>query len=161
MLLPTLTSLLVPLIHFLTGQSQPPAEEYLQFELRHLHAVSSSAHVIFSDMPKSTLNAQSKDGTMIFKTKTRSVKTYKPLSFDSITEARLRSIRFGQSQSLSWSETEVPAPDHESRETLLALAKMANNAYVMQPGDPYWYDLGTNWTSVSLNFPYDCFDPRR
>ena len=59
-------------------------------------------------------------------------------------------MRFGQSQRLSWSESEIPAPDHESRETLLQLAKMANNAYVMQPGDPYWYDLEGNWSIVSL-----------
>jgi putative lipase involved disintegration of autophagic bodies len=58
-------------------------------------------------------------------------------------------MRFGQSQSLGWEEDEIPAPDHESRETLLLLAKMANNAYV-EPGDPYWYDLGgETWNNVS------------
>ena len=35
----------------------------------------------------------------------------------------------------------------ESRETLLELAKMTNNAYV-EPSDPAWYDLGTGWNSV-------------
>ena len=48
-----------------------------------------------------------------------------------------------------WEEISVPGPDVESRETLLQLAKMSNNAYV-EPGDPYWYDLGGNWNSVRV-----------
>jgi putative lipase involved disintegration of autophagic bodies len=52
---------------------------------------------------------------------------------------------------MHWEEHEVLAPDVESRHTLLGLAKMTNNAYVNETGDPYWYDLGGNWTSVSVN----------
>jgi putative lipase involved disintegration of autophagic bodies len=40
-------------------------------------------------------------------------------------------------------------PDVESREALLELAKMTNNAYV-EPQDPYWYDLRGNWSEVRV-----------
>jgi lipase ATG15 len=56
-------------------------------------------------------------------------------------------MRLGQSQSLDWEEEIVPGPDVESRETLLTLAKMSNNAYV-EPGDAYWYDLGERWNKT-------------
>ena len=63
-------------------------------------------------------------------------------------EARRRSIRFAQSPLLDWDEDEVPGPDVESRETLLELAKITNNAY-LEPGEPGWYELGDNWNVVS------------
>jgi len=56
-------------------------------------------------------------------------------------------MKFGQSLSLAWDDEELTAPDVESRETLLELAKMTNNAYV-EPDDPAWYDLGANWTTA-------------
>lgn len=56
-------------------------------------------------------------------------------------------MRFGQSEPLQWDEEEISSPDVDSRETLLELAKMTNNAYV-QPDDPEWYELGGGWNSV-------------
>ncbi|KAG5337287.1 hypothetical protein C0989_009933 [Termitomyces sp. Mn162] len=48
------------------------------------------------------------------------------------------------SHQLQWNEEEVIGPDVESRETLLELAKMTNNAYLCDD-DPDWYDLGDSW----------------
>ena len=58
-------------------------------------------------------------------------------------------MEYGQSTILDWDEEEIVGPDVESRETLLALAKMTSNAY-LQPDDKEWYPLGKNWTTVRL-----------
>ena len=49
-----------------------------------------------------------------------------------------------------WDEDEVEAPDVDDRETLLALAKMTNNAY-LEYNETGWYDLGGEWNVVSPN----------
>ena len=59
-------------------------------------------------------------------------------------------MRHAESQALQWDEEEIVGPDVESRETLLELAKMTNNAYV-EPEDPYWYDLEGKWSEVRRN----------
>lgn len=61
--------------------------------------------------------------------------------------ARVQSMKFGQSQTLNWEQEIVLGPNVESRETLLELAKMSNNAYV-EVGDPGWYELGEEWNTV-------------
>jgi lipase ATG15 len=152
MLVTTLTSLLVPLLTLFGRRSvdkeQGPTP--LQFELRHLHASTGDARVVFADVPAAVSVAT---GSSSYTAKTRRMKAYKPSSFDAYSEARLHSIKFGQSQSIPWSEVDLSGPDHENRHTLLTLAKMSNNAYVYQPGDPYWYELvDGNWSIVSCLF---------
>ncbi|KAG9095272.1 hypothetical protein FRC06_009968 [Ceratobasidium sp. 370] len=49
-------------------------------------------------------------------------------------------------RSLGWEERDVDGPATDKRETLLALAKMTNNAY-FHKDEPGWYDLGGNWTA--------------
>lgn len=151
-MLPTsLASFLVPLLNVLTNTNVPSTPPRpLQFQLRHVHAVSSSARVAFADVASNTdtesllpYSGHSYDLT------TRKVKTSRPLNFDAFSQARVRSMKFGQSESLDWEEDKVLAPDVEDRETLLALAKMANNAYVV-PDEGSWYDLGINWTVVCI-----------
>ncbi|RDB26120.1 putative lipase ATG15 [Hypsizygus marmoreus] len=162
MLPSTLTSLLVPLFNLLIpgrldepspqsqSQSQP---QQLKFELRHLHAVSQDAQVIFSDVPPRTPSTQSnahqpQDDT--YTIRTRTISSFRPPSFEAFTQARTRSARFGQSELLDWDEDEVISPDVESRQTLLELAKMTNNAYVW-PDDGAWYDLGGRW---NISYPF-------
>lgn len=150
MLPTTLASFLVPLTSLFTGHnSRPPlaSPPSLSFELRHSHIVSPEAHVYFADIPAETRVATAAQPNEHMQIATRPIRSFKPSSFDAVAAARLHSMRFGQSQRLSWDEDEVLAPDHESRETLLLLAKMANNAYVL-PGDQYWYDLGGGWNTV-------------
>lgn len=148
MLPASLTSFLVPFVELIIGHrtSPQPVPPALNFQLRHVHAVSPSAHVWFSDVSERNVGTQSYSNTS-YTMATRRVTTWRPPSFDAISQARLHSMRFGQSQSLGWGEDEIEAPDHENRETLLLLAKMAENAYV-EPGDPYWYDLGGTWNQV-------------
>lgn len=81
---------------------------------------------------------------------TRRIHAHRPPSFNAFSNARLRSLRFGQSESLDWEEDEVVGPDVENREVLLTLAKMSNNAY-LEPDENGWYDLGGNWSSVRLS----------
>ncbi|KAK0205054.1 alpha/beta-hydrolase [Desarmillaria ectypa] len=155
-MLPTsLASFIVPLLDILTNSNVPPAPpQSLQFQLRHVHAVSSSARVVFADVPSNTdteslLSYRDHSYDLM----TRKVKAFRPPSFDAFSQARVRSMKFGQSESLKWEEDQVPAPDVEDRVTLLALAKMANNAYVV-PDEGSWYDLGANWT-VSYPFGWE------
>src|SRR6202011_4874706 len=78
--------------------------------------------------------------------------------FDAHSQARLRSIQHAQSQALQWGEDEIIGPDVESRDTLLELAKMTNNAYV-DSEDPYWYDLEGKWSEVRYLFDYYQISP--
>ena len=50
---------------------------------------------------------------------------------------------------------DVEGPDVESRETLLLLAKMTNNAY-LSPGEQGWYELGDRWNVVSVSSAHSC-----
>ena len=49
---------------------------------------------------------------------------------------------------MPWEPAEVYGPDVQDRETLLLLAKMANNAYT-EPDKSDWYDIGPYWNVVS------------
>lgn len=155
MLPASLLDFIIPLLNIinLDGSERrtpgPPASS-LQFELRHVHAVTPTAQVYFSDVSASSLHAQSS-----LSLKSRPVKRHKPSSLNAFADARTQSILRGQSTVLEWYEEEVLGPDVESRETLQVLAKMTNNAYYDGPHEKGWYDLGGNWTQVRtvLVFP--------
>ena len=123
--------------------SAPPP---LRFELRHLHAVSSSARVVFADVSTTAqIDPNNSNTEDTYTTHARSVIAHRPLhAFQPYSRARRRSVRHDE-----WEEVEIPGPDVESRETLLQLAKMCNNAYVL-PEDDAWYDLGEDWDHVGL-----------
>jgi putative lipase involved disintegration of autophagic bodies len=77
------------------------------------------------------------------------VTTYRPPSFDAYINARQASWDPStQNAGLIWNEEVVLGPDVQSRETLLLLAKMTNNAY-LNPGEAGWYEMGKNWAVVS------------
>jgi lipase ATG15 len=46
-----------------------------------------------------------------------------------------------------WEDVEVPAPDITDRQTLIAMAKMASNAYTTPDVDGEWWPLG-DWNST-------------
>jgi len=143
MLASTLTRLLVPLVHLWSGNQHTA----LQFELRHLHAVSSDARVVFSDVSQRQLRTLAADGNASYTIRrTAPLTAYRPPSFNTLVAAQRRSWELRESAVLDWDEQVVQGPDTESRETLLVLAKMANNAYV-NPDEAEWYDLGANWTT--------------
>ena len=191
MLLATLTSYIVPLCSWLAfgthdGDSdarlvsqksgEGAKREPLKFELRHLHAVSEDARVVFHDVnrgdyrawaaqqrpsiqPQEDLSTSTSTSTplspdtSLYAIPTRQLTTYRPPSFAGYDAARVRSARFGQNVKLNWEEEEIIGPDVEKRETLLLLAKMANDAYV-EPNDPAWYELPGNWNIVRLPSTY-------
>lgn len=153
----SLLNVLQPLVHLLFpdgfASSQPPLSKPLSFELRHLHAVTSSAQVYFSDIPPSspyrTHSATNPDNSIILRP--RRITRHRPSSPDAFSLSRTRSITKGENDArLGWEEDEVEAPDVESRETLLVLAKMTSNAYYDGPDENGWYDLGGNWTAVRI-----------
>ncbi|KAG2017729.1 lipase [Coprinopsis cinerea AmutBmut pab1-1] len=173
-----------PVVITATPQQQQPK---LQFELRHLHAVSPEAKVLFHDVRREELEAEEEEEEVVegqsfdndgdrsgttattrrrrakrtpYMISTKPVRRYRPSSFEAFSAAR-ESIRL-QSQSritglrsaensgavepLNWEVEDVEGPDVEKRETLLLLAKMANDAYV-DPKDPAWYPLDEGWNT--------------
>ncbi|TFK63120.1 alpha/beta-hydrolase [Pluteus cervinus] len=120
----------------------------LKFHLRHAHAAVLSAdddsfdtaaarpRVIFSDYSPSS--AFVSDDYAI---STTTVVAHKPPSFDAFSQARHRSMRFQQSESLTWKDVEVDGPDVTKRENLLMLAMMTSNAY-FERGNKEWYEVG-------------------
>lgn len=155
MLLPTtLTALFFPFLHPLLdhGLEERPQQPLatpspLQFQLRHLHAVSGSAQVVLSDITAHrgpSIASHRSDYAL----QSRPVKAYRPSSSKEHAEARRLSIYERQSSNLRWDEWEIPGPDTESRKTLLELAKMTNNAYVVDNNDTQWYELDKRWTDV-------------
>lgn len=121
MLPAALTSLLVSLLSLLTDspdvETVPAPPPTLSFELRHLHAVSPAAHVVFADVPQRAQALEDNSHAL----QTRTIRTYRPPSFALHAQARQQSMRFGQSllQDFPWEEDEIPAPDVEDRMTLL------------------------------------------
>ncbi|TFK98615.1 alpha/beta-hydrolase [Pterulicium gracile] len=155
MLLPTtLTALFFPFLHPLLdhGLEERPQQPLatpspLQFQLRHLHAVSGSAQVVLSDITAHrgpSIASHRSDYAL----QSRPVKAYRPSSSKEHAEARRLSIYERQSSNLRWDEWEIPGPDTESRKTLLELAKMTNNAYVVDNNDTQWYELDKRWTDA-------------
>ncbi|EJF56304.1 alpha/beta-hydrolase [Dichomitus squalens LYAD-421 SS1] len=118
---------------------QVPSHRNLRFELRHQHALSNSSRVVFSDtLPDAVFTM----GDVRVRTKKTNV--FKPVS-----QALLQSARF-RGATVPWDVSEVDGPDIEDRETLLLLAKMANNAYT-EPGKSDWYDIGPNY---NITYPF-------
>lgn len=147
MLFPSVAGLLVPLLSWLYHDHKPAEPGLLKFELRHYHAVSADARVAFHDARPFNSLATNPSESPEYTLRSKPVKIRRPTSPSALAEARRRSIRFAQSTSLDWDEDEIPGPDVESRETLLELAKITNNAY-LEPGEPGWYDLGEDWNVV-------------
>ncbi|KAG1725386.1 alpha/beta-hydrolase [Suillus lakei] len=152
-MLPTaLTALLVLLLDFFLDQGQRPQSSHFQkslrFELRHEHAVSPDARVVFSDVSSTVSLVYGNESS--YSIDTRYMTSYRPSSFGAYNDARIRSMRHAQSANLPWYQAEILGPNVEKRETLLELAKMTNNAYVT-PDDSQWYELGENW---STHYPF-------
>lgn len=141
----TLLTLLTSFFNPFPQQQQQKQE--LKFTLRQYHAVTPDARILFHDAlsPSPSLSHTTSDSESepAYEVRTRRVRVHRP---------RPRSIRTedgnGDGGGGGWEEDEVDAPDTESRETLLLLAKMTNNAY-LEPGEAEWYDLPGEWNVVS------------
>jgi len=115
----------------------------LRFQLRHVHGVVNEKSLVFHDVPP-VMSIQSTS----LDVKTRQTKIHRPKSMVDFHRARLRPLN-GKSIGLEdWDEEDIPGPDVTSRESLLELAKMTNNAYVL-PDDPAWYELPEKWNNSS------------
>ena len=165
-MLPTsVASLLVHFLSLFTGNHHRDSNvsATLKFELRHLHAISSStATVLFSDVSSpellQTLTLSDSIKATTYSIKTSLIKTHRPSSFASFSNARLRSLQFGENEWVDWEEDEIVGPNVESRETLLELAKMTNNAY-FEPNETGWYGLNGTWNVVRLSPLPSIFQP--
>ncbi|KAH9945068.1 alpha/beta-hydrolase [Epithele typhae] len=158
MLLSTVTSWLAPFLaaplhNYLSPPAPAPtrASRPLRFELRHLHAISPDARVVFRDVRQADVRALGVADE--YALRPRKVKTHRPRSAAAFERARARSARLRESEAVEWDEDEVEGPDVADRETMLLLAKMTNNAY-LAPDEQGWYDLGSEW-NVSYPFGWE------
>jgi lipase ATG15 len=152
------TSLLISLLLAISATTTQVPLVYqpspLTFHLRHLHAVTNTSRILFSDVSQEESLQNSIHGTQdSYTLMTRMMKTHRPSSFASFARARMKPYPWGdedEPEGLSWGEDDVLGPDVTHRESLLHLAKMTNNAYAYpNNGDGReWYDLGHNWNIV-------------
>ncbi|KAF8842632.1 alpha/beta-hydrolase [Paxillus ammoniavirescens] len=137
-----------------TPQPHHQATPRISFQLRHHHAVTNSSHVIFSDVRPSQLISHSLKAPAdphTYTVDTSHLVAYKPSSYSAFRSARLRSIQQGQNDGNLWEGVEVLGPDVTDRETLLALAKMSNNAYYAGK-EAGWYDIDGFNTSIPIGW---------
>lgn len=119
----------------------------LQFELRQQHVASgTTGQIMFSNVNQADMKALSVSS---YDVQTRRTVTHKPTSNAAFTAARTSSM-VGLHQTLHWDDDQEQGPDVENRQTLLTLAKMANNAYLTY-NETGWYDLEGNWTVVGFS----------
>ncbi|KAG2049470.1 alpha/beta-hydrolase [Suillus hirtellus] len=140
-------NLLPATLRFLLGSilwldfSQPPAvlpaRTPLSFQLRHEHALTNDSRVIFSNVDP-LFAADS------FVMSTSNIQTHRPQSAKAFHGARLRSIRYDQSEQVLWDTADVLGPNVEERETLLTLAKMTSNAYTSSTASDWYTPEGWN-----------------
>ena len=139
----------------------------LEFTLRHVHA-HKGARVVLKDImehQRLSIAQATPEFSTSFSLTPRSTKVHRPRSQSQFFQAReaslnrLRKRRRGElvendDIAVVWDEWDVPGPDTGSRDSLLVLAKMSWNTYIL-PEDPAWYDL-SDWGSVS-SCNYDCY----
>jgi hypothetical protein len=112
----------------------------LRFQLRHQHAVSNGSRVVFSDVVSSFASES-------YAVSAQDFDSHRPASYSAFDRARLRSMRYMQSERVAWDNVKMLGPNVQSRETLLQLAQMTHNSY-FESGHPHWYDLGERWNTV-------------
>ncbi|KAJ7754641.1 Alpha/Beta hydrolase protein [Mycena maculata] len=101
---------------------------------------------LFSDVPSSFVGEY-------YTVPTKNIKTHRPISASTYSEARILSLRHAQSPVSAWDSVEVPSPDVSKRVTLLELAKMTFNAYYAAPTPKAWYSL--NGWNASIPFGWE------
>lgn len=134
----------------------PPKSQAIEVKLRHVHA-HSGGRVVFKDVNKNHLQAFGTVAETSYSFVPIRQKTYRPHSQNDffraqeVSRGRMRRSSHDDEDDVVviWDEWDIPGPDHGSRDTLTALAKMTWNAY-MTPEDGTWYDLGDAWPNVGL-----------
>ena len=142
-IIPTALRLLLMWLLLNDPPQRPQDPPRMSFQLRHQHPVSNSSWVIFNNIRESELLAHSLTSPAdpyVYTVNTARITTYKPSSMAAFHEAHLRSMRHAQNDATLWDGVDITGPDVTSREMLLTLAKMTNNAYLAGPEDG-WYDV--------------------
>ncbi|CAE6495893.1 unnamed protein product [Rhizoctonia solani] len=110
----------------------------LDFTLRHIHhAHGDTGHILWANVDVAVAS-----GGNVYTLATQSFTIQKPVLLDQWVHVP-RTFRTVQ----NWKSHEVIGPATNKRETLLALAKMTNNAYFKDSETIGWYDLGGKWTN--------------
>lgn len=123
----------------------------VELQLRQYHAVAADAQILFHDADEQQFDSAYVPPSTYpsYAIRTKRTTSNRPFSFDEYMHTRSLSIRGEPYRQVEWGEDEVTAPDVGSRQTLLELAKMTNNAY-LEPGEVGWYDLNGQWNVVCL-----------
>ncbi|CAE7193720.1 unnamed protein product, partial [Rhizoctonia solani] len=114
----------------------------LEFTLRHVHhAHPETGNILWADADISVAS-----GEIVHTVDTQPLTIHKPVSLDQWNALKYQPSTL-RTYNMDWESHEVVGPATEKRETLLALAKMTNNAYFKDSRAVGWYDLGGNWTN--------------
>lgn len=157
-LLTAVSHLVVILFHVtLASSANSPTSEggpLLSFTAEHeFHLLDACVdHVPLSRPILSPLQSTGTTATSTFVLKARPTTIVRPRSPDILQRARLRSLRYGQSERVEWDKIDIIGPDIEDRHTLAQLARMTGNAYAL-PGQKNWYDVDPAWNSVCNHRP--------
>ncbi|KAG2021165.1 lipase [Coprinopsis cinerea AmutBmut pab1-1] len=117
----------------------------LTFQLRHQHALTTDARIVFADVPPSTGFAAENQYTIPRKR----MKVHRPSSNADFAAARDSRRLQGIDTNIQWWEDEVPGPALTDRNSLLQFANMAYNAYYAD-NTTDWYDVeGHGWDKSS------------
>ncbi|CAE6479959.1 unnamed protein product [Rhizoctonia solani] len=118
----------------------------LEFRLRHVHHARPDGRILWADADVSVASAEN-----VHTVETKTLTIQRPASFNEWKESRDKRrqtpLTLRTQLQLDWKTHETLGPATNKRETLLALAKMTNNAYFKDSKAVGWYDLGRNWTS--------------
>ncbi|KAJ1311899.1 hypothetical protein OPQ81_010359 [Rhizoctonia solani] len=117
----------------------------LDFTLRHIHhAHPDTGRILWADADVSVASESENVHTV----DTRYLTIQKPEGLDEWRNKRRKTpSTLRATNTPDWKSHETMGPATDKRETLLALAKMTNNAYFKDSTGTGWYDLGGNWTS--------------
>lgn len=89
--------------------------------------------------------------------KSRPTTVYRPRSQAALERARLRSLRYEESEEVEWDLVNTQGPDVQDKHTLSQLARMTSNAYAL-PGKG-WFDIDPIWNMVSSLSMHDVVYP--
>ncbi|KAJ8508738.1 hypothetical protein ONZ45_g9023 [Pleurotus djamor] len=151
-----LLDLPVTLINLLLSAFIPradPPTNGLTFRLRHQHAVFNDSRIVFHDAPHD-ISFTTHPDLYYSGLRSRPINIHRPSSMDAFHATRkARRMRMNKHSNLTWDENLVDSPDTTSRETLLLLAKMTNNAYT-QPNASDWYPIGEKGFPDNKTIPF-------
>ncbi|PPR05169.1 hypothetical protein CVT26_012255, partial [Gymnopilus dilepis] len=142
--LPTALQSLISTLLWASSTPEPDVAP-INFQLRHLHAVTNDSRIVFSDFnPEASLMAEETG----FSIPIQNARIPRPASVSAFHAARRNREPDGITPAVQWQDWDTQSPDITKRTTLEQLAKMSFNTYALDNSTAgEWYDLSDGWKS--------------